>query len=381
MQQRLKSFYFDGRFEYWDICVSKLAWGDFMDTAVTKDWRYKLINFFTKRVVYHTLFWLALLIFLILIEDTRQGLLFTISNEIINVMFYVTIVYFNLLYLIPNYLSKNRFLTYAGLLILATIIITPLKMIAFYFKFSNYPGLQSQIIENQSSYFMATFVIAAGSTVVKIITDWVRTTRERQELETRTMQTELRFLKSQINPHFLFNTLNSLYALTLKKSDKAPEIVIKLSEMMRYMLYECNEKRVSLSNEVHYIRNYLDLERLRHGDKVAISFEVDGHISDQQIAPLMFIPFIENSFKHGLTNQIAQGFVNIKLLVDGQKIDFYIENSKSDALPHQTHRRSGGIGLVNVRRRLDILYPNKYELTISDNPKSYGVNLQIDLNA
>lgn len=352
-----------------------------MDTAVNKDWRYKLINFFTKRVVYHTLFWVGLLIFLTLIEDTRQGFLFTISNEIINVMFYVAIVYFNLLYLIPNYLSKNRFLTYAGLLILATIIITPLKMIAFYFKFSNFPNLQSQIIENQSSYFIATFVIASGSTVAKIITDWVRSTRERQELETRTMQTELRFLKSQINPHFLFNTLNSLYALTLKKSDKAPEIVIKLSEMMRYMLYECNEKRVPLSNEVHYIRNYLDLERLRHGDKVAISFEVDGHISEQQIAPLMFIPFIENSFKHGLTNQIAKGFVNIKLLVDGQKIDFYIENSKSDALPHQTHRRSGGIGLVNVRRRLDILYPNKYELTISDNPKSYGVNLQIDLNA
>ncbi len=353
-----------------------------MDTVVNKDWRVKLVEFFTRRVVYHGLFWLVLLVLLILIEDTHRGFLFTFSNEMINILFYAALVYFNLLYLIPNYLSKNKFLIYAGLLILATIIITPLKMIVFYFKFSGLPGLQSQLIINQYNYFIANFVIAATSTVVKIITDWVRTMREKQELETRTMQTELRFLKSQINPHFLFNTLNSLYALTLKKSDKAPEIVIKLSEMMRYMLYECNEKRVALSNEIHYIRNYLDLEKLRHGDKVDIQFELSGHVSDQMIAPLMFIPFIENSFKHGLTNQISKGYVQIKMMVEGQKIDFYIENSKPDALPHQNHhRRSGGIGLVNVRRRLDILYPGNYELTVHDNPKSYAVNLHIDLNA
>ncbi|MDX1938977.1 MAG: histidine kinase [Saprospiraceae bacterium] len=353
-----------------------------MDTAVKQDWRFRLVRFLSSRWAYHVLFWLVLLILFTLIEETQRGFFFTLSNEIINVLFYAIIVYFNLFYLIPNYLSKNRFLTYAALLILSAIIITPLKMIVLYFKFTGYPGLQTQLVANQGIYFILTFVIAIFSTLSKIISDWVRTTRERQELETRTMQTELRFLKSQINPHFLFNTLNSLYALTLKKSEKAPEIVIKLSEMMRYMLYECNEKRVPLSNEVHYIRNYLDLERLRHGDKVDIRFEVTGHISDQQIAPLMFIPFIENSFKHGLTNQISKGFVDIKLMVDGQQFDFYIENSKPDALPVQEHhRRSGGIGLVNVRRRLDILYPKNYELTIHDNPKSYAVNLHINMNA
>ncbi len=352
-----------------------------MDAVANKDWLSKLIRFFTKRAVYHSLFWLLLLVSLMLIEDTGGGFLFTLSNEIVNVCFYATIVYFNLLYLIPNYLTRNRLLTYAGLLILATIIITPLKIIVFYFKFSGYPELQAQLVRNQTIYFVATFVIASASTIGRIITDWVRTTQEKQELETRTMQTELRFLKSQINPHFLFNTLNSLYALTLKKSDKAPEIVIKLSEMMRYMLYECNEKRVLLSNEVHYIQNYLDLERLRHGSKVDISFEATGHISDQQIAPLMFIPFIENSFKHGLTNQLERGFVNIRLHVEKQDIDFFIENNKPNALPHQDHhRRSGGIGLVNVRRRLDILYPRQYSLEIYDNPKTYAVQLKMHLN-
>lgn len=355
-----------------------------VETLLSHRWRTRLIVFFSQRLVYNSLFWLGLLLLLTIVEwesmRYKQGFFFTLSNEIINVFFYAVIVYFNFFYLIPNYLSKNKFLTYCGLLLLAALILTPLKMIAFYFKFSAMPYAQDNLIENQNWYFLFMFLIAGSSTVVKIITDWVRNAREKQELETRTMQSELRFLKSQINPHFLFNTLNSLYALTLKKSEKAPEIVIKLSEMMRYMLYECNEKQVPLSNEVHYIRNYLDLEKLRQGQNVEINFEVEGHISDQQIAPLMFVPFIENSFKHGLNNQISRGFVNMHLIVDENRINFICENSKAESLPLQEHRRSGGIGLVNVRRRLDILYPKQYELKIEDTPRTYTVNFYLDLD-
>lgn len=356
------------------------------DLITNHRWRTRLVHFFTNPTVYHSLFWLGLLFLLTIVEweSTRSPqrflFIFIFTNEIINVFFYAVIVYFNFFYLIPNYLSKNKFLTYCSLLLLAALILTPLKMIAFYFKFSGMPLYQENLILNQNWYFLFMFLIAGSSTVVKIITDWVRAVREKQELETRTMQTELRFLKSQINPHFLFNTLNSLYALTLKKSEKAPEIVIKLSEMMRYMLYECNEKQVPLSNEVHYIRNYLELEKLRQSQNVAIDFEVEGHVSDQRVAPLMFVPFIENSFKHGLNNQISQGFVNMRLSVDGQLVNFYIENSKAPALPVQEHRRSGGIGLVNVRRRLDILYPGNYELKIDDTPTTYGVNLFLNLD-
>jgi len=158
----------------------------------------------------------------------------------------------------------------------------------------------------------------------------MRQLREKQELVTQNMQSELRFLKSQINPHFLFNTLNNLYALTLKKSDKAPDIVLKLSEMMRYMLYECNEKRVPLKKEVNYIKNYLDLEALRQGKSVRIDFEVNGTVSDQKVAPLMFIPFLENSFN-------------------------------------------------NVKRRLNLLYPEQYELEIHNNPKTYAVEMSLEL--
>lgn len=352
-----------------------------IEALIGKDWLGRAYQLFSRKLFYHGLFWLIALIFLIAVEGVEHSFWFSLSNELINVFFYGLIVYFNLYYLVPNYLTKKRFLTYAGLLILTAVIITPLKVIVFYFKFANFPQLQADLVANQYWFFLFNFLVGSVSTIIKIITDWVRYVRERQELETRTMQSELRFLKSQINPHFLFNTLNNLYALTLKKSDKAPEIVIKLSEMMRYMLYECNEKRVPLSKEVNYIRNYLDLESLRQGKNVDIHFSVEGAISDQEVAPLMFIPFLENSFKHGLSNHITKGFVNIKMTVEKQIVHFFIENSKPDSPPQQNHaRRSGGIGLVNVHRRLNLLYPGHYELKIDDNPKTYAVNLKIELD-
>ncbi|MFK7937590.1 MAG: sensor histidine kinase [Saprospiraceae bacterium] len=351
-----------------------------MEVINTTSLRGRIYDFFTQRVVYHSIMWLFLLLFLLLINGMNQGFFFTLTNQLVSLFFYAIIIYFNLFYLIPNYLTKKKFLNYSLLLIASVLVITPIKVMALYLKFTNYPAAQQELVNSLHYNFLVTYFIVGSSTIFKIVTDWVRHLRERQELQTQTMQSELRFLKSQINPHFLFNTLNNLYALTLKKDDKAPEIVIKLSEMMRYMLYECNEKQVMLSKEVQYIQNYLDLERLRQKKDVNINFEVQGNISDQRVAPLMFIPFLENSFKHGLNASIDRGFVNIYLNVENKEIDFFIENSKAPALPQISHKRSGGIGLVNVRRRLDILYPGRHELSVSDEPNTYGVNLNLELD-
>ncbi len=349
-------------------------------SLLEREWPRRIARTFFHRRFYHVLLWFLLLAILTWAEGaSSKGFWFTFTNELINVFFFAVIVYFNLLYLIPNYLTQKKFGTYALLLVLSAAIITPLKLIVFFFKFSDMPALQDQLLNNQFWHFLIMFFAGGISTLVRITQDWMRHLREKQDLQTQTIQSELRFLKSQINPHFLFNTLNNLYALTLKKSDEAPEIVIKLSEMMRYMLYECNEKRVPLKKEVNYLRNYLDLEKLRQGKNVSINFEVEGVIEDQEIAPLMFIPFLENSFKHGLNNEIMEGFVNIFMQVENREIHFFIENSKSASTPRPENRRSGGIGLVNVKRRLDLLYPNQYELTISDNPNSYAVNLEIKL--
>lgn len=340
----------------------------------------RVMRFLTRRVTYHSLFWLMVLAFLMRFEDHGMGFWFTLSNELVNVAFYLVIVYFNLLYLLPNYLAKGHYLQYILLLMAASLIVTPLRIMVLYLKFSAYPQLQQELLSHLNLYFLLSFFIASGSSVLKIITDWFRQQRERQELQTQTMQSELNFLKSQINPHFLFNTLNNLYALTLRKSDKAPDIVIKLSEMMRYMLYECNEKQVPLSKEINYLKNYLDLEQLRQHPGIDIKFEVEGEVGDQQIAPLLLIPFLENSFKHGINHQITEGFVHTKVKVVNQRVEFFIENTKGQPVLHpESGRRSGGIGLVNVRRRLDLLYPGQYDLSVNDSPKTYAVSLTIDL--
>ncbi len=337
----------------------------------------RIYKFLSHRVVYHSLFWLCYIIIIVLYKGWEDGYSFVFTNEVIKSFFYGVAVYFNIYYLIPNYLSQTRFVTYSALLILLVLIVTPLSTISLYFRFIQQPELQQEVIQEQPAMFIMTFLILGVSTILKIITDWIRHQTVKRELERQTMRSELRFLKSQINPHFLFNTLNNLYALTLKKSDKAPEIVLKLSEMMRYMLYECNERRVPLQKEVNYIRNYLDLERLRQGKNAQIEFILEGDVSNQKIAPLMFIPFLENSFKHGL-NQVAEGFVKIHIAVKEHKLNMDIENSKP-SLPKMNHR-SGGIGLQNVQRRLDLLYPEQYELSIDNQPETYIVNLKIDLD-
>jgi LytS/YehU family sensor histidine kinase len=294
--------------------------------------------------------------------------------------FFAVLVYFNLFYLIPNYLARNVLL-YLGLVLAACAVVTPIKVLVLYLKFSGMPKVQNDLVEVQDSLYLGSFFVTLASTVLRVITDWWRYQREKQELQTQTIQSELRFLKSQINPHFLFNTLNNLYALTLKKSDKAPEIVLKLSEIMRYMLYECNEKQVLLSKEIQYIHNYLDLERLRQPAGADIQFVTEGHVSDQLIAPLLFVPFLENSFKHGLNHHVHRGgFVHIHLKVQDDDLEFFVENSKAERLPRQEHPRSGGIGLVNLRQRLNILYPNKHTLAVEDEPHRYAATLLLELN-
>ncbi|HHS95002.1 MAG TPA: histidine kinase, partial [Phaeodactylibacter sp.] len=281
--------------------------------------------------------------------------------------------------LIPRYLGEKWIFMYLTLLTLTVMIITPIKMLILFLIFSGTPELQAQLLVDQKLFFLTTFVIAGASTLAKIITDWVRYQRDRKELQTQTMQSELKFLRSQINPHFFFNTLNNLYALTLKKSDKAPETVLKLAEMMRYMLYECNERRVLLSKEINYIQNYIDLESLRQNPDAHISFTLEGDPEELKIAPLLFVPFLENSFKHGLQSSISNGFVNIVLRIDDQFIDFQMSNSKENKNQHPKEKRSGGIGLVNVKRRLQLLYPDKYELKIEDLAERYSVRLKLDL--
>lgn len=339
---------------------------------------FRLIQFVQKPWFLHSLFWI-LVFTMMLMAGEREGLtVLGITRNVINISFYILVVYINLGYLIPKFLNQKNFMTYILLLLAMVAVITPIKVLLLYVTYDEVDPREF-LVMNQHTLFLLLFMIAGGSTVIKIISDWQRHQRDRKDLETQRMQSEIKFLKSQINPHFLFNTLNSLYALTLKKSDKAPEIVIKLSEMMRYMLYESNERRVPLQKEVNYIENYLAMEGLRQSGHTDIRFVVEGDITDQTIAPLIFIPFLENSFKHGLNHQITDGYVHVTMKVLGHKLLLRITNSKPATPPQPAEKNSGGIGLANVQRRLNLLYPNQFKLDIEDSEKEHIVELSLAL--
>lgn len=334
-----------------------------------------------NQVVYHGLIWSCYILALLVLDSGEEGFIIILRNTLIHVFFLMLIVYTNYLYLIPNYLSKKRFVSYLLLLFFTASVVMPIEMVCLYWNITGNDNIEAQVelLKKQYSHFIFLFLTLIVSTIVKITQEWFLQQAVQKDLENKNLQSELSFLKSQINPHFLFNTLNSLYALTLKKSDKAPEIVLRLSEMMRYMLYKSNEKKVPLEQEINYIQNYLTLERTRYGDKARIEFECAGDSpSSYTIAPLLFITFFENSFKHGLSQSITEGFVECLLYIEDNTIDFTIQNSKTKEKDERYFQ--GGIGLVNVKRRLELIYPEKYILDIHETDDIYLVNLKIDLN-
>ncbi len=350
-----------------------------MMTAVNK---YLKIIFSGRTAIHFAAWFTVLLLFLsmdVLFAQPVESFNATLVGDFIFISSWAVIYYFNTNYLIPHFLVKNKGWRYLFLLFVSTIIITSLTILIVGSILKNNETVRISDLKNWRHFYLLAFSVDGISFMIKITTDWAKQLGRQHELETRAMQSELNLLKSQINPHFLFNTLNSLYALSLKKSDDAPEIVIRLSEMMRYMLYECNVKQVLLSKEILYIENYLFLEKLRHKN-INIRFTVEGEPNNLLVAPLLFMAFIENAFKHGAGNHVSEGFVHIQMLIQDEEVNMFVENSKTETHPTQEHKRAGGIGLVNVKRRLTLLYPEAYNLEINDEPLSYSVNLWLNLN-
>lgn len=343
-------------------------------------------SLFKRRWLYHIAYWATIFIFYITIFslDPENDKSYATNAKQILLSFVPLMppVYFNLLFLIPNYLFRKKYLQYAVLLTLTVLVCVPIVFVIWHALSDNPQEFAEEFNDNRLVYFIiAVFNIGMSiviTTGLKLAKRWFNQQQRNRELQNKNLQTELNFLKSQVNPHFLFNTLNNLYSLTLQKDDRAPDTVLKLSGMMRYMLYECNEPQVLLEKEVNCVKNYLDLEKIRQGDRCDIQFNLKGDLNGQQIAPLLFIPFIENSFKHGVNNQIGTGFVHIDLEVNGKDLELKVTNGKSKQ--KEPSSQPGGIGLKNVKRRLDLIYPKKHILNIQEQNDAFEVDLKLDLS-
>ena len=219
--------------------------------------------------------------------------------------------------------------------------------------------------------------LAGFGAAIKLAKVWFLKQQAYQQIEHEKVQAELQLLKSQVHPHFLFNTLNNLYALTLRRSEQSPAVVLKLSELLSYMLYECNAAEVSLAKEIAFMKNYIGLEQLRYGDRLDMSLSISGDWENKLIAPLLLIPFVENAFKHGTSEQLEQAWMHLDLAVTGDTLKFKLINSR-EAEPH-SEQFSGGIGLQNVQKRLHLLYPERHDLRLIAEDETFMVVLTLQL--
>lgn len=220
--------------------------------------------------------------------------------------------------------------------------------------------------------FMNLFSLTALAYFLKSLRD----ERTMHALKQQQLQMELSGLKAQLNPHFFFNTLNNIYSLAQQGSTHTAGTVAELSELMRYVLYETGSDTVPLEREIYFIKNYIELERIRHADSNAINFEWQGNAGTVTIAPLLFVPFIENAFKHGIQEDTGKGFVEIIMILTGNELTVEIKNSK----PEKTvEKKPTGIGLANAGKRLELLYPGRHTLVINDTGAFFEVSLTIHL--
>jgi len=308
---------------------------------------------------------------------------------------YAVFVYINLRISIPRLLWTGKYIWYAlSLLVLLPVGGLAVWQLLLFMGPSEAIQDQKPVITAISATANVVFMIFL-TTSLKLALHSLEQQQANRQLENQQLQTELNFLKSQVNPHFLFNTLNNLYSLALNKSDRAPEVVLKLSAILRYMLYECNERMVHLNKEIEYLRNYIELEELRQDGSNLIELQVQGNADRKMIAPLLFTPLLENAIKHGLNRTTANAWVRMHLHVNAMDLSFTIVNSKAPQssfhptpLPNpvliaenaaRRSVRTGGIGLLNVKRRLDLIYPNRHAFAVSETADTYTVTLKLTL--
>ncbi|MEZ5070318.1 MAG: histidine kinase [Bacteroidales bacterium] len=222
--------------------------------------------------------------------------------------------------------------------------------------------------------FFTMFFVVSVAIAIKFYKRWSEKNYREQKVQKEKVEAELQMLKTQINPHFLFNTLNSIYVLAMSKSERTADTIVKLSDLLDYILYRTDAPRIAIAHEIQTIENYLELEKIRYTDRVHLDFSSRLASGDLQIPPMLIIPFIENAFKHGVASTVEKSWVNISMEETGQMLHIAVSNSKNQ---NAKKNRPGGIGLLNVRKRLDLLFGDSYTLDCTDGTNRFDVHLSI----
>jgi sensor histidine kinase YesM len=288
-------------------------------------------------------------------------------------LFDVIIVYVNLYILIPKYLLKNKIVFY----LIATFF-TIILNIGFAYLICDYQHYPDNSLISITTYFISSFMVTGFilgiAACIKVFKYFLVYQRETQELEYNSLKTELAYLKDQLNPHFLFNALNNIYVQTNKVSKEAGNSILDLSDLLRYQLYDSSKEKVYLKNEIAYLEKYIEFNKIRTSE-TQMSFLVKGNPTNKVIAPLLLLPFVENAIKYGVTNE-NKSFIKIVINVEGDDLIFTCENSKSKTISQSL---KGGIGIPNVKRRLELIYPNNHSLELIDSNEYYKAQLNVKL--
>jgi two-component system, LytTR family, sensor histidine kinase AlgZ len=295
-----------------------------------------------------------------------------------HVLMMATLSYLNYFYLLPRFRIHKNTLKYLLEFTVPFVVIVTLHLFLKRYIYADMGDSKRFLYASKFilQHATTTLFIAIFVGMLKFAEDWLELEGKRKELENEKLTAELTFLKAQINPHFLFNTLNNLYYLAFTNSPNTTEVISKLSQMMRYMIYDSNHEKVLLSKEIEYIENYIGLEKLRLNNQIPINFKVEGEVNQVKIVPLILITFLENAFKHGVSNNSKNAYISINLNLQNKELIYTVENSKLETNNHE----KSGIGLQNVKRRLDLSYPQKSHLEVTDTENDYKIILTLGIS-
>lgn len=329
-------------------------------------------------------FWIIITILLTSLLQFPERL---VKRAVASFIGFIFIFQVNARFLLPQFFLQKKYSLYITISIL-TITLTVLFLYHELLPWSDWfrtPPLSveeeiKRVASNNSDVKWmreSTPMIIAflGSTLLGIFRFARKKERETIRLEKQKLETELKFLKSQVNPHFLFNALNNIYSLALMQAPQTPESIMQLSEILRYMVYDSNEHKVPLKNEINYIENFVDLKLLKDSRGMNIQMDLEEVGSNRLIAPMLFIPFVENAFKHSKIENLKKGYININLYTTKDTLEFQVVNS----IPENTFTKDkvGGVGLENIKKRLELIYPKQHELQINKTDEKFEVVLKI----